>query len=166
MEYILFVGQEGSSQSRCMLIPAKEYIEHNRGDYDIMRKHVKTITLDGVEVNVLLNYLVREGIIGHYRVTEYSEICQKLTSYADRLDEECYYDLNHKVWVDKCIGLQIGGFNHVKNYEKLKNPKFYNKPIIIVDSFLFIECENNILYKPSFDTVEEMLLSTYPNIFI
>lgn len=161
MEYILFVGQEGNCQSRCMIIPAKEYLEHNKGDYDILKKYVQKITLEGIEINALFDSYKREGNSGTQIITEYSKICNNLTSYADGMDEDCYYEREHKPWVDKCIGIPVGGFNHVKNYTMLKNPNYYKEGVVIIDSFLFIENIDGKIHKPPFDTVNEMLVSLH-----
>lgn len=61
--------------------------------------------------------------------------------------------------MDKCIGLPVGGFNHVKNYDMLKNTNI--EGVVIIDSFLFIENIDGKIHKPPFDTVNEMLVSLH-----
>src|SRR5690606_30846258 len=159
MEYILFVGQEANFQSRCMLIPAKEFIESRPDIYNLLKKRsIKNYTFrlndkDYFIDNLLLQNYKREGSMGVPEKKDYSEFCWKLTNYADGMDEGNYFDIRDKQWYDKSI-IIVGdnGFNHIKNYVNIKNKKEYN----IIDGFLVLELEDGKLYLPDVDTVSEM----------
>lgn len=57
-EYILYVAQYAHFQPRTMLIPAKEYLESNKADCDLLRS--STSHTDGVD-NLLLHNYVSQG---------------------------------------------------------------------------------------------------------
>lgn len=167
-DYILFIGQEANFQSRSMLIPAKEFIEARKDDYELMKRSSAknyVFRIDGNDhhvENLLLNNIIWEGNMGKQEIKEYTQICNFLTHYADGMDEDCYFDLKDKPWYDKAKTNICRNFNHIKNYTKCKNMKTYNnEPINIVDSFLFMELQDGILVMPSCDTVEEMYKKYY-----
>lgn len=168
-EYILFVGQCSNFQSRTMLIPYKEFIKAREEDYNILKKHSKKakFIIDDQE-HFVDNLLIIDykwiGNHGHQVVTEYTSFCGQLESYADGTDmyneetgkcENVYCDLKDKEWYDTALINLTGGFNHIKNYTKLK--KEYN----IVDSFLVLESNDGELQYPMFDTVQEMMKEFY-----
>lgn len=167
-DYILFLGQQGNFQTRSMLIPAKEFLEARNEDYQLLKKSSKKFTfiIDNIkhEVdNLLLQNIVWNGNYGTSETHQYSDICHKLTCYADGLDDDQYYDLKDKEWYDKTPTNLCGGFNHIKNYTELKNLKKHkDQNINIIDSFLVLELRNGILEMPSCDTVEEMYNKFYP----
>jgi hypothetical protein len=157
MEYILYVGQEANFQSRCMLIPAKEFIRDRPDIYNKLKERsIKNHTIEDCLIDNLLlqNYDV-EGSRCTPEIKDYSEYCWKLTHYADGLD--CIDEID-KEWYDKSI-LLLGslGFNHIKNYTKIKNMKQYN----IIDGFLVLETRDGKLERPDVDTVEEMYAKYY-----
>jgi len=155
-EYILFVGQEANFQSRCMLIPAKEFIKNRSDIYNKLKERsvknyiFKVDDEDCLIDNLLLQNYNYEGSMGIPEKKDYSEYCWKLTNYADGSD---FIDERDKEWYNKTV-LLLGnlGFNHIKNYVKIKNMKQYN----IVDGFLFLELRNGELELPDVDTVQEM----------
>ncbi|QKF94210.1 hypothetical protein QKU48_gp0752 [Fadolivirus algeromassiliense] len=167
-DYILFIGQEANFQSRSMLIPAKEFIEARKEDYEMLKKTSAknyVFQFDGMDHqidNLLLQNYIWEDNMGKQEIREYTQVCNQLTHYADGMDDNCYFDMKDKIWYDKAICNICSGFNHIKNYTKAKNMTMYKKkPINIVDSFLFIELRNGILEMPSCDTVEEMFQKYY-----
>lgn len=53
-----------------------------------------------------------------------------MISYADGLDDNCYFDEDNKIWYD-------GTFNHQQNFEKLMlMTEHKNEPIKIIEGFL------------------------------
>jgi hypothetical protein len=167
-DYILFVGQEANFQSRSILIPAQDFIEVRREDYELLKKSsIKNYTFNikgksFVIDNLLIQNYNFEGNIGHQEQKEYTDICNKLTHYADGLDEDHYFDLKDKTWYDASICGICRGFNDIENYSIWKNAtKYEDKEINIIDSFLCLELTNGKLNLPIFDTVEEMLLKMY-----
>jgi len=109
---------------------------------------------------------VRNGNIGVSTTHPYTKIIGELTSYADgrsyhdketNEEEKCYFDLNDKEWYDKAITNLTSGFNHFKNYHKLRQLNSYNgKSIKITNSFLVIESTNDKIDEPFFETVDEL----------
>lgn len=162
-EYILYVGQEANFQSRCMLIPVQEFIKDRSDIYNKLKERsIKNYTfkIDGKDYlidNLLLQNYDYEGSMGVPEKKDYSEFCWKLTNYADGVD---YFDDVDKEWYNKSI-LLLGslGFNHIKNYVKIKSMKQYN----IVDGFLVLEIRNGELELPNVDTVEEMYTKYFSN---
>lgn len=168
-EYILFVGQCGNFQSRTMLIPYKEFIKVREEDYNMLKKHSKKakFVIDGEEHlvdNLLVIDYKWEGNSGGMVKTEYTTFCGELESYADGMDmydeetgkcENVYFDLKDKEWYDAAEINLGGGFNHIKNYTKLKQK--YNP----IDSFLVLESNDGKWSYPAYDTVQEMMKDVY-----
>ena len=155
MEYILYVGQEGNFQSRCMLIPKQEFMTSRPDIYNLLKQRsIKNYTFklndkDYLIDNLLLQNYNYEGSMGVPEKKDYSEFCWKLTNYADGMGPDHYYDMRDKEWYDKSI-IIVGstGFNHIKNYVSIKNRKEYN----IVDGFLVLELRDGKLYLPDVGT--------------
>lgn len=170
-DYILFVIQPGCFQSRIMFVPANEYfsVTERKNEYDLLKKHsLKNykISIDDTEYvidNLLIHNLVDGPMNGKiYEKTEYTEICSKLESYADGMDDGCYFDINDKIWYNKAKILHNTGFNHIKNYAKYKNiTKLKKKSVNIVDSFLVLDAINGVFELAPYDTYEEMLDDDY-----
>jgi len=158
-DYILYVAQEANFQTRSMLIHAKSFMKSNTNDYNLLKQYAveKTYTIDGNDYHVkglLFENFIFEKNIGHPVPTPYSEICNKLTMYADSPD---FCDDNDRKWYEKSFTNICAGFNHIKNYcESLKISSYQENPINIIDSFLILELENGKYKKPSFDTVKEL----------
>src|SRR5688572_20180772 len=138
MDYILFVGQEANFQSRSMLIPAEEFLKVRNDDYLLLKRcsiKDRIFTINGINHkidNLLIQNVIWSGNRGSYEKHEYTTIVGQLTQYADGMEEDCYFDMKDKEWYDNAMCNLCRGFNHVKNYTKLKNSTKYN----IVDSFL------------------------------
>lgn len=142
-EYILYLGQEGNFQTRSMLIPAKEFLESRSDTYDLLKKYSSKnykFVIDGVDHIVdnllVINYIYKDGI-GKADQTEYNQICHQLTSYADGMDNDHYFDMRDKIWYDNAIINLCSGFNHIKNYHQCKAELMAKYKII--DSFLVLE---------------------------
>lgn len=178
-EYILFVGEEANFQSRIMLIPFKEFLAVRSEEYQLLKTHSKkNVTFKIDDETHLIDNLLTYKIIWHYNEdgrrtwgedekTEYYEFCSELTSYADGLlilepddsptGERYYLDEKDKVWYDKAIINIALGFNHIKNFDKIRHLNYYNgKPVNIVDGFLYVE-ERTLKSCPPYDTLQEML---------
>lgn len=144
-EYILFVAREGNFQSRTILIPKNEFIEVRKEDFELLQSSSKSLTVVSNEVeytidNFLENHYTRNNNIGTQRKTIYTELCNTLTSYADGLDDDCYFDMKDKIWYDLAECNLCGGFDHIHNFVKLKQMTEYEgAQIKITDSFLFTE---------------------------
>lgn len=166
-DYILFIGQESNFQSRSMLIPACEFMKVRGDDYLLLKTSsvAKTFTIDGVEYivnNLLLQNVTWQGNSGTHDNHPFTKICSQLVNYANGMDEEYYCDLKDKKWYDLAITNFCNGFNHIKNHTLWKTKTMYkNKPINIVDSFLYLTMDDYKLSLPICDTVEEMLHMYY-----
>jgi hypothetical protein len=144
MECILFVADCSRFQTRSMLIPVDRF---PKAHYDLLKKHSISRTIKEYHVeNLLLRNIVWEGNVGTGEHTEYSKLCHQLESYADGMDEDCYYNMDDKPWVDNAIGNLCKGFNHLRNYTICKNITHYKgKDIKIVDAFLCLTMDDNKL---------------------
>ncbi len=148
-DYILFVSQDANFQSRTMLIPIIEFLKVRDDDYKILKSSSiknKKFTLNKKEYIVdnllIIDYINVEGCDNIFTQTnkEYNLVCNELRSYADGMDNECYFYMKDKIWYDLSITNLCGGFNHIYNYKTCKEIKKYkNKEINIVDSFLVLE---------------------------
>lgn len=164
-KYILYVGQEANFQSRSMLIPAKLFIEARPEWYEILKKHtIKNVKFGEIQIDNLLvvNYIFDNGI-GVLEKTEYSEICQMLTHYADGLDDDCYLNMIDKKWYDLAQCNLCGGFNHSKNYQTIKD-KCHQNNIVLLDSFLVLESDDHKLNISPVETVNELFETYYLNV--
>lgn len=152
-----------------MLIPYESFIKVRKEDYELLKKH--SINYKEIE-NVLIQNYTWQNNTGKQTKHPYTYLCGILTSYADggsswyneelNIEEQSYYDLKDKEWFDLAICNLTRGFDHFKNYNKLKNLTEYNKiPINIIEGFLVIESNHNQINMPQFDTVEEMLRTCY-----
>ncbi len=170
-DYILFVIQPANFQSRIMFVPIDEYLSviRRKNDYDLLKQHslknhkISINDTDYIIDNLLIINLVDGPMNGKmYEKTEYSDICSKLESYADGMDDDCYFDMDDKIWYDKSKILHNTGFNHIKNYAKYKNiTKLKKKSVNIIDSFLVLEATDGIIACSPYDTYEEMLDDYY-----
>lgn len=162
-DYILIIGQQGNFQTRSMLVPAKEFMEARKDDYDLLKQfsikdHI--FVLDNIEHKIdnllYINYIFKEHF-GKIQKTEYTTICGVLTDYADGLDYDCYFKLEDKPWYDNTITNICKNFCHIKNYTECKKITNYKGKLInIIDSFLFLELRNDNLEMPSFETTDEL----------
>lgn len=144
-DYILFIAQEVNFQSRSILIPIKYFLLVREKEYNILESNTKTvkfsknddiITLD----NILIQKYKYVDNLGHQEIYPYTNFCNILTEYAYGMEEEnCYIDLNDKIWYDKSFCNICKGFDHVQNYlECIKMTHYKNKKINIIKSFLYI----------------------------
>ena len=133
-----------------MLIPYNKYLlcDDLIKDFDILRKYCKSqiFVIDGVDYsidNLLIKNIIWNGNCGKTETNEYNPIINRLTYYADGIEEYQYFSENDRVWYDNTITNLCRGFNHIKNYYKLRNSTQYKgKPIEIIEGFLVLE--NNI----------------------
>ena len=171
-KYILFCAQEANFQSRTMLIPYDEYLlcPDLMKDLDILRNEStnKIFIIDGeyyfVDNLLITNYVSENDSKTIYTAenSNHQKIVNKLTTYADGMDEGWYNRLSDKVWYDNAICNICGDFNHIKNYCKLRHLKKYQtRDIEIVEGFLALESLNGKLNYPPFDTVKELQANLY-----
>lgn len=166
--YLLYCAQDAGFQTRSMLVPYDKYISSKDlvKDFDVLRQYAKqqVFVIDGTEYhidNLLLQNIVWDGGCGKMESTEYGEIVSRLTMYADGLDDD-QISPSACVWYDDTIINLCSGFNHIKNYCKLRNmTTFDDKPIKIVEGFLILQTNNGKLRLPSVDTVKEMYQKYY-----
>ena len=108
-----------------------------------------------------LNY-IREGNYASQEKKSFIRLCNELTSYADGMDEDCYYDIKDLVWYKKSYTNLCKGFNHLQNFIDCQQiTSINNKPICIVDSFLCLSTMNGQYEFSEYDTVNEMLKNLY-----
>jgi hypothetical protein len=162
MEYILFVIQDANFYSRCILVPKDKFLETRNEEYNILLEHShKNVEIEGVSIkNLLIEEFTRKGNVGTLKVENWSSFIDNLRNYSEWGLEFC--SLKDENWVKDSLTNLKSGFNHVKTYQNNVNLKKYKKkPINIVDSFLVLESANGEIFKPAFDTNEEMVLSLY-----
>lgn len=169
-KWILFCAQEAGFQTRSMLIPYSKYISNPRRveNLQTLKEHSgsRRFELRGV-VYEIDNLLVQDikwgGRFGKYVDHPFTKIVHELASYADGLDDDCYFNIDDKEWYDDAIcGVASKGFNHLKNFTTfLRNPVRKGKRYEIVESFLVLESDDGKIQKPQFDDVEEMYYKTY-----
>ena len=164
-DYILFLGQEANFQTRSLLIPHEEFISvpKRKNDYEMLKRSSVSCSfmIEGKKYDVD-NLLTINVVDGFQEPTEYLKIVNDLMFYADPPLEDCYANIDDKVWYDESFLGFAHDFNHIKNHEHWKNVKeFEREPINIVDSFLVLEMWNGKLNYPTYDTVAEMYASLY-----
>lgn len=179
-KYILYCGQDGNFQTRCMLIPYDKYMESPRlqEDLAVLRKNAKphTFVFNDEEYNVpqlLTQNIVFNGGCGHQEINEFTTIFNNLNFYADVMHQEVNNDGNREwrllrdedmSWAPFTIHPKSGGFNNVKNYCRLAQMTDHNGVSIeIIESFLILETRNGKYTHSQVDTVEEMFLKYYTN---
>lgn len=145
--YILFCSQDANFQTRTMLIPYDKYLQCQQliKDLDILRNNSTNKTfLINDNPKTVEKFLTREIFSDNESdYKDYYSIIDKLTHYADGVDE-CHYD--DEIWYDTAICNLCRGYNHLINYFGLLESKEYKaKPIRIIESFLVIETDNGIL---------------------
>jgi hypothetical protein len=168
-KYILYCAQDANFQTRSMLIPYDKYLlcDDLVKNFDVLRKHSKEQTFIIAGVNYKIDNLLLQNIMwndncGQAESTEYNIIIDRLTQYADGLDDGQYFSINDKVWYDSTINNLCGGFNHIKNYCSLRNSQSYEtKPIQIVEGFLVLQTRDGVLKMPNVDTVKELYEKYY-----
>lgn len=140
-DYILFIAQEANFQSRSILIPIVEFLKVRKDDYEILKKasKPKTFIIDNKE------YIVKNLLIQYFKpfskncftqiTSDYSLICNHLTSYADAMDRDFYFLMEDAIWYDNSITNLCRGFDHIHNYKYILEHSDKN----IVDSFLVLE---------------------------
>jgi len=159
-KYILYCGQEGNFGTRSMLIPYDQYIKNpeREKNLEILRNYAKkNVKIDDhiVDHLLILNYKF-EGNRGTQVQTPYSDIVNKLTSYADMRDyeERWVFTLSDFEWINEAIpGIASSGFNHVLNYCNYKKNTDYD----IVEGFLVLVSRDDKIQTPMSDTADEML---------
>jgi hypothetical protein len=163
-EYILYMGQQANFQTRSMLIPAPEFLSVRSDYYDLLKQNsVKNhqVMIDGkynTIDNILIQNYIWEGNMGTAEQRDYTEICGKMSDYADGgLEDDCYFDLKDKQWYDTAQTNLCSGFNHVKNYVKCKE-LLTKQGFNIIDGFLVLEADNGKLNTSDIESTDELLL--------
>lgn len=181
-KYILYCAQEANFQIRSMLIPYDKIMNCSERAHhlEILRKHskhnVKFAIRDKEYIveNLLLSNYIFEDNIGRQEESDFSEIINDFTHYADVGVEYDFPDENgnyHKIylksyddlWADEIICDVTSGFNCVASYCDFRT-KIDNKlkPIEIVEGFLVLESYNGKLRGAHpIETVDEMYQKYY-----
>jgi len=178
-KYILFILQEGNTQSRSLLVPYDKFlcVENRKQDYEILKKHAKKYiykkngTHDTINNVIFINYSADDETckIWSQDSTEYTKIINDISFYADWSynfsDSEYGHRLtnvNDEIWVDDIYKDFCSGFNHIETYLTCQAmTEIENKQIDIVDSFLILQTYGNVYKFPLYDTVDEMLQDMY-----
>ena len=155
--YILFIFQEGNFQTRSMLVPAEEFINARKNEFEmLLQESVKNIKIvrdskENIIDNLLVQNIIWEGAIGRPEEKKYTAFWNIMCSYACGMDEDCYFEMCDKPWYDNSKINFCKNINHVKNYIECKN-KFEN----IITGFLCLEANDGRLDDPVFGTTEEL----------
>jgi hypothetical protein len=159
--YILYVTSDANFQTKSMLIPFAEFIKARSEDYELLVtasiRNYK-FNIDGEE-HIIDNLLCQNYIwtknMGVAEKHSHTETCNQLFAYADGFDG--HFNLEDKAWYDSAMINLCKGFNHIKNYTKLKQMTHHKgKPVNIINSFLLLELKDGTLEMPTCDTVDEM----------
>lgn len=158
MEYILFVMQEANFYSRCILVPRKEFLEVRNEEFKfLVESSYKNIETEGVLVK---NLLLLELNNGEIKNQKWTSLINSLMQYSEWGMEIC--SSKDKIWMKDSLTRLKSDFNHLKTYQNnVKLRKYKKKEIDIVDSFLVLESKDGKIFKPKYDTNEEMLSSLY-----
>ena len=158
-DYILFLCQEANFQTRSILIPAKEFIDARKDEYEMLlsqsKKNISIIINDKEHIidNLLIRNIIWKDGLGRPEIKPYTQFCGILCQYAYGLNANQYIDLRDKPWYDKSKINLCKGFNHVLNYTKCS--KLASNKINIINGFLVLQAEDGYFYKQPFDTEEE-----------
>ena len=152
-DYILYIAQCANFQSRIMLIPIIEFLKVRSDDYDMLKNlslKDQNFTLDNkkyiVDNLLVIDYVNDDDTYRVFSQTDssYRLLCNHLTSYAEGMDEDCYFHEKDELWYKSAIIFLTTGFNHIYNHKRFKQMTNYkNKTINVVDSFLVLESQNN-----------------------
>lgn len=165
-KYILFCVQEANFCTRSMLIPSDLIMKcpERIKDLQVLRENsLKNVSFDHKGKNYVVDQLLIQKItwgvgIGEYDVLPFTAIVQDFIQYANGVEKGWLCKPYDEIWSnDIKINVVSTGFNHVTNYCNFRNKKMHDgKEIEIIEGFLVLESENDMLYKPDVDTVEEM----------
>lgn len=184
MDYILFIMESNSFQSRSLLVPKDLFLKvpKRAQEYEILKRNAKTYVFknkdrcDMVNNVLFVNYSPfgekKEGRYWAWQQDdnkEYSNVLSDMHFYADwssafldDLGDHPLKDLEDIEWVRHMHKDFCGGFNHILNYLTCKEMKLIGEtPINIVDSFLVLETYEGKFKFPQYDTVDEMFENCY-----
>jgi len=144
-EFILFIIQESSFQSRSILVPATKFLNVRRDEYNLLKSWSTKYKGDNCPPlspltptpNLIIQKITFTGNYGTYDEHPHTSFCSIMRGYAYGLDDGCYYNMADQDWYDNSLISLCGGFDHYNNY--LKCIKKYQHTIIIIDSFLILE---------------------------
>lgn len=139
-EYILFVFQAAQFNPTFIMVPAIEFIQARKDDYQILidssEKNVKFDVGDEYyNVNNLITLSIEDGKPAN---TKYSKICQDINTYAYMNNSGVYFIFQDKLWVDDSKCGTCTNSDNIEGYIKEKQ-KLRKKGYKIIDSFLVLE---------------------------
>ena len=162
-EYILFVAECANFCPRTALIPANEFIQARKDDYEIMKQCA--VQYNGFSQVLFQNY-IWTGSMGVADVQPWDLIVGDIITYIEAYDRENYGEEKDRAWIDGMItDLSSFQFNAQKIMKNLQSKTFSmddGRDITISESFLVLEKENGKLKPtPMYDTVDELLLDYF-----
>lgn len=105
MQYILFCAQDACFQTRSMLVPYHLFPQ----------EYLVLLSEHAVQTEEVDNLILIEVVGQCFPRTEICSLVNKLTMYADGVDDE-----DGPSWYKEAkIGL-VSGFDHISNYNKLR----------------------------------------------
>jgi len=167
MDFFLFAAMSSDGSTRGMLIPLEHFKLARSSDYNLLISSAKDMFL-GREL--ITNVLIRDVLwnrnsyghrsVGMDRKTDYSEIVEKLTDYA----EDCKYETCEDgdfFWLSNSYKLASSvsstSSKPLETYNAWKNRKeFEGHPVNIVNSFFVLRTHDGEI--PDFPTEEERRL--------
>lgn len=144
--YILFILQDGSLETRSMIVPTEPFLKLRQKEYNILKDYsVQTSCGLNASIFTVVDNLVLQPISCEksgevVKEKPFTNFYRQLLKYAEGLEEGCYFDEKDTEWYDKTIIQLCEGTNHVENYVKCKNmPSKSATKIKFTDSFLILE---------------------------
>nr|WIL03353.1 hypothetical protein Cplu_355 [Cedratvirus plubellavi] len=120
MEYILFCAQDALFQTRSMLVP-----------YHLFPQEYLTLLSEhAVQTKEVDNLILIEVVGQCFPRTEICSLVNKLTMYADGVDDEAV-----PLWYKEAKINLVSGFNHISNYNKLRKRQDVKEGFLVLLNF-------------------------------
>lgn len=142
MEYILFYGNSFTST---MLIPVNKLTESRNNEFEFLKSFSEKTSENTYKFTIEYKQTSKNSF--HQKDHPMLKFVNFMDGYAHGMDEDCYFNLEDKIWYDEsilnlCYDKKFGKIihDHQINFDKLMLFNEYNNiPIKIVEGFLIID---------------------------
>lgn len=161
MSYILFVVQEANFCPRVFLAPHDPFVKVREDEYLTLKKYSKKVILEGKEVNLIINDIIRKNNLGIFDdSTPFWTASSVIMRYGDYLrdGEDILVDIKDSIWTKDSIFVHNSShFDPIDICRYIISKNEYS----ISDCFVLLESHNGVLKRPAFKTVNEMFEEMY-----